>query len=414
LPGAAPASAKPKPRFGEGRPAARREVRAVIETAPFSLRPMAEVHFGPGRARDIAADAAAVGETDKAVVLVVDAGLAEMGLAERIAAPLRDAGAAVAQFADVAGEPKEAQVVAATEFVRSRDAGLVVCLGGGSAMDVGKVAATVARTGESPVAFTMDGLALPRESVPKICLPTTAGTGSELSSTNIFSNGAGRKVWMWGSETKPQRVVLDPELTLGLPPDLTAWTGFDAFAHALESCTNVHRHAANDLYAHRALGLIAGALETAVREPANMAARGAMLLGSAYAGIALDNCSAAFAHNISHALAALAPVHHGLATALGLEVVLAWQAAADDGPFAAAAEACGAGRDAAALAGWYADFLGRCGVERRLPAAFKEFDAAALAAEMRAPETRYMRASTVRTVTEPDIDRFAAAMMALA
>ena len=217
-----------------------------------------------------------------------------------------------------------------------------------------------------------------------------------------------------GQRDKPARVILDPELTASLPPQLTAWTGLDAFAHALETCTNVHRHGWNDLYAHRALGLIAGALETAVREPANLAARADMLLGAAYAGIAIDNCSAGLAHNLSHALAALGPVHHGLATALGLEIVLGWQVATDRGPFAAAAAALGLGADAAALVGWYGDLLTRCGIERRLPACFRGRGAAALAAEMRAPETRYMRLSSVRVVEEADIDRFAAAMMALA
>jgi alcohol dehydrogenase class IV len=139
-------------------------------------------------------------------------------------------------------------------------------------------------------------------------------------------------------------------------------------------------------------------------------------LGAAYAGIAIDNCSAAMAHNISHALAALAPVHHGFATALALEVILLWQveADADDGPFAAAAAACGLGPDARALVQWYGEFLTRCGIERRLPAAFKGFSAASLAAEMRAPETQYMRQSSARAVSDADIDRFAAAVMALA
>ena len=260
----------------------------------------------------------------------------------------------------------------------------------------------------------MEGRPLPKRSIAKICIPTTAGTGSEFSSTNIFTNDAGRKVWVWGAVTKPERVVLDPELTVSLPAALTAWTGLDAFAHALEASTNVRRHAWNDLYAHAALGLIAGALETAVRDPQDLTARSRMLLGAAYAGIAIDNCSAAMAHNISHALAALGPVHHGLATALALEVILGWQVAADDGAFAAAAAACGLARDAAALPGWYAELLTRCGVERRLPPPFKAFSAADLAAEMRAPETQYMRRSTAREVTDADIDRFAAAVMALA
>ena len=380
----------------------------------FSLQPIPEIHFGIGRATAIAGDAAALGDGATAILLVADAGLVELGVTAPIAAALEGAGARLGVFSDIAGEPEPAQLEAATDAVRSWDAGLVVCLGGGSAMDIGKIAATGALTEESPVAYAMEGLALPRRGVPKICLPTTAGTGSELSSTNVFTSAAGRKVWIWGSETKPDRVILDPELTTTLPPNLTAWTGFDAFVHALESSTNVRRHAANDLYAHRALSLIAGSLERAVHEPDNLDARGAMLLGSAYAGIALDNCSAAMAHNISHALAALAPVHHGFATALGLEAILAWQVEIDGGAFAAAAKACGLAPNGGALAEWYSKFLTRCGVDRKLPEAFKALSATDLVAEMQAPETQFMRASTVRDVSDADIDRFAAAVMALA
>jgi alcohol dehydrogenase class IV len=139
-----------------------------------------------------------------------------------------------------------------------------------------------------------------------------------------------------------------------------------------------------------------------------------MLVGAAHAGIAIDTCGCALAHNISHALAALGPVHHGLATALALEVVLPWQVAADRGAFAAAAEACGLGPDAAALPGWYSELLTRCGVERRLPAAFREVSVAALAAEMRAPETQSMCRANARPVRDADVERFAAAMLALA
>jgi alcohol dehydrogenase class IV len=372
------------------------------------------VAFGPGRVRAVGTDAAAIGDPERPVVLVTDGALVEQGVTQAVVAALEQAGAKVSVFSDIAGEPKQQQVDAATEFVRTVGAGLVICLGGGSALDVGKIAATVAATDGAPADFAMEGRPLPQRSIAKICIPTTAGTGSEFSSTNIFTDHTGRKVWVWGAETKPERVILDPELTVTLPATLTAWTGLDAFAHALEASTNVRRHAWNDLYAHAALGLIAGALETAVHDPQNIGARGRMLLGAAYAGIALDNCSAAMAHNISHALAALGPVHHGFATALGLEVILGWQVAADDGAFAAAAEACGLERDGVALVEWYSAFLTRCGVERRLPPVFKAFSAADLAAEMRAPETQYMRQSTAREVSDADIDRFAAAVIALA
>jgi alcohol dehydrogenase class IV len=386
----------------------------ATEVGPFVVQGIPEVAFGCGRVRDVGTDAAAIGDPDRPVVLVTDGTLVELGGAKAVVGALEKAGAEVMVFADLWGEPRQQQVDAATAFVRAAGAGLVVCLGGGSAMDVGKIAATVAATDGAPADFAMEGRPLPKRSISKICIPTTAGTGSEFSSTNIFTNDVGRKVWVWGAVTKPERVILDPELTVSLPPALTAWTGLDAFVHALEASTNVRRHAWNDLYAHAALTLIAGALETAVGNPQNLTARGRMLLGAAYAGIAIDNCSAALAHNISHALAALGPIHHGLATALALEVILGWQAAADDGAFAAAAQACGLAQDAAALPGWYSELLTRCGVERRLPPAFKDLGATDLAAEMRAPETRYMRQSTAREVSDADIDRFAAAVMALA
>jgi len=385
-----------------------------MDLATFSLNSIPEICFGPGRTAMIAKDALDVGDTERPIVLIVDATLYEMGVVARMESNLKEAGADVSVFFDIAGEPKQKQVEAATDLVRSKGAGLVIAMGGGSALDIGKIAATIARSPYGPADYAMQGMPLPKNTVPKICIPTTSGTGSEFSSTNILTNTAGKKVWVWGGETKPQRVILDPELTLTLPPNLTAWTGLDAFSHALESCTNVNRHSGNDFYAHHALSLISATLETAVKEPGNLTARADMALGSAYAGIALDNCSTAMAHNISHALAAMAPVHHGLATGLAIDTVLGWQVEQDTGPFAAAAAACGLGFDASALPDWYSDFLARCGVRRKLPEAFKAFSTSDLAAEMRTPETTPMRDTTARHVSEADVDRFAAIMMTMA
>lgn len=390
----------------------------TVAPVPFSLNAVPEIHFGAGRAAALADDVRTVAPGARKVLLVADAALVELGLAAPIMQSLEESGATVRLYADISGEPKAAQIDAAAEAARSLGAGVVVALGGGSALDIGKVAAAIAPAGESAMHYALAAHPLPAGGLPAICLPTTAGTGSELSATNIFAGPEGKKLWIWGQETKPRRVVLDPELTLSLPPQLTAWTGLDAFVHALEASTNRHANPGNSLTCHKALALIAGALETAVTQPGNLAARGDMLLGSAFAGIGIDNCGTAVAHNISHALAGLAPVHHGLATALGLEATLAWSVEADDeeasgGPFAAAARACGL-EDAAELPGWYGALMTRCGVARRLPEAFRGFDAAALAAEMRATENQPMRLATAREVTEADIDRFAGAMMALA
>lgn len=382
--------------------------------APFSLNAVPEIHFGPGRARDLGADVLAVAPRAEQVLLVADAALVQLGLVAPLQRALETVGARTALFDNIAGEPKAHQIDAAAEAARRLAADAIIAIGGGSALDIGKVAAAIAPAGEAAMHYALAAHPLPARGIPSICVPTTAGTGSELSATNIFANAAGKKLWIWGQETKPKRVVLDPQLTLTLPPHLTAWTGLDAFVHALESCTNRNATAGNSLTAWKALALIAGALETAVREPQNLQARGDLLLGSALAGIAIDNCGTAVAHTISHALAGLAPVHHGLATALGLEVTLAWSVEADEaGRFAAAARTCGLAA-ADALPEWYSDLMTRCGVERRLPAAFEAVDAATLAAELRQPENQPMRRATARPVEDADLDRFAAAIMALA
>ena len=126
------------------------------------------------------------------------------------------------------------------------------------------------------------------------------------------------KVWAWGEELKPDVAILDPELTVGVPPQVTAATGLDALVHAIEAATNKHRNDGNDLYCLKAISLIAANLERAVKHPHDLEARGAMLLASCYGGIGIDNCGTALAHNISHAVADLAPIPHGRATGLAM------------------------------------------------------------------------------------------------
>src|SRR5262249_51941699 len=194
------------------------------------------------------------------------------------------------------------------------------------------------------------------------------------SATNIFAGPEGKKLWVWGPETKADLVILDPVLTKTLPASLTAWCGLDAFIHAFEAATNRNTHRGAQFYAHQALRLLTGSLETAVKQPDNIAARGDVLLGSCFAGIAIDNCGTAIAHNVSHALAGLGPVHHGLATALGFEATLPWLVEADTADLDAAAKACGLS-DALALPGFVSGLMDRCDIERALPKAFADFAA---------------------------------------
>lgn len=346
----------------------------------------------------------------KTATLVIDGFLARSGLAGRIVEGLEQEGIAVHVFSDFAGEPKLAHVRAASHRAIGSDT--VIGVGGGSALDIAKIAACCAASGEDPMFYALAANPLPKAPLKKIMVPTTAGTGSETSATNIFAGPEGKKLWIWGAETKADLVLLDPVLTTTLPAQLTAWCGFDAFIHAFEAATNRNSHRGAQFYAHEAMRLLTASLETAVREPNDLQARADVLLGSCYAGIAIDNCGTAVAHNISHALAGLAPVHHGLATALGFEATLGWLVDADTAELEGAARACGLSR-AADLPDFVSRLMDRCGIVRALPVAFEAYGAADLVAEMKAPENQPMRRSTIRPIDDADIDHFAAEIMAL-
>ena len=377
-------------------------------TVAFSTSFVPEIRFGDNLHQTIGSAAKGMGAN--AAAIVIDGFLAQCGLADRVTAQLQAEGIDAHVFSDFAGEPKIAHVRHATEVVTGAD--LVIGIGGGSALDIAKIAACCAASGEDAMHYALAANPLPKNPLKKIMVPTTAGTGSETSATNIFAGPAGKKLWIWGAETKADLVMLDPTLTATLPADLTAWCGMDAFIHAFEAATNRNAHAGGKFYAHEALRLITGALEATVKEPDNMEARGKVLLGSCYAGIAIDNCGTAVAHTISHALAGLAPVHHGLATALGFEATLAWLVEADTADLNEAARACGLAK-AADLPAFVSGLMDRCGIVRALPKAFEAIGSGALANEMKAPENQPMRRSTIREISDEDIARFAATIMSL-
>jgi alcohol dehydrogenase class IV len=348
--------------------------------------------FGAGIVADLAASAVPLA-AGAPVLIVADPFWVVEGLVGRMQAGLGAAGLRSAVYAGFAGEPKLEHLEAAIAAARGSGAGLVIGIGGGSALDLAKAAAALARSEEDPAAFCGAARPFPAARLPCIAIPTTAGTGSEFSATNIVSLPNGRKSWIWGQETKPQLVILDPELSASLPPALTAWTGMDALVHAFEACTNRDSHDGVVIPAHAALARIARALPRAVAAPGDLAARGEMLVGSGLAGQAIDACGTAIAHHLSHALAGLAPVHHGLATALAFEITLPWLVAQENPRLGPAAAALGLSGPAA-LPGYVSALMDRLGIERRLPPAFAGIAPAALLAEMSAPENRPMLART--------------------
>ena len=342
-------------------------------------------------------------------LLVADPGLAALGLIDRALGALRDAQLHAAVFSDLKSDPTCASIDAAAALARREGAGVVVALGGGSALDVGKAAAAIAPADRPAADYALCARPLPPRPLPILAVPTTSGTGSEATRTAIASLPDGAKIWLWGDEMKPAETVLDPELTVPLPPDLTATTGIDALIHALEATTNARAFAANDVFCLEAIRLVARHLPRAVAEPGDLEARAGVQLAACLAGIAIDNAGTAIAHNIGHALASLRPIHHGRAVGLATLATLPWNAAEDpDGRFAAVAEAMDAERDAAALPDAFEHLLRGVGIKVSLAGeGYDDVSADRLAAQMAAPENAPMRDANHRTVSDDDLHRFA-------
>jgi alcohol dehydrogenase class IV len=347
------------------------------------------------------------------VLLVADPGLKASGAVDAATAALAGARFAVIPFSDVQSDPTMVQVDAAAALARAERVTAVVALGGGSAMDVGKTIAGIAGAGEGAAHYGLCAHPFPSARLLSVCIPTTSGTGSEATRTAVLADESHAKVWLWGDELKPSLIVLDPVLTAGLPATLTAATGIDALVHAIEASTNANAHAANDLYCHQAIGLVVRHLVRAVEAPRDLEARAGLQWAATLAGIGIDNCGTAIAHNIGHALASLRPVHHGRAVGLALRATLGWNVEADvDGRFAAVAALLGEGADAKRLPGAFDRLLRRAGVKVSLAGeGYDQVTPADLARQMARPENEAMRRSNRRPVADADLLAFATAVL---
>lgn len=223
-------------------------------------------------------------------------------------------------------EPDTDTVEAARAFLETTDADLIVAVGGGSAMDAAKVARMcVSNPGPiedivGPVGVVMK----PHESL-FICIPTTAGTGSEVSESAIIAKkGTDYKMIFRSAEMTARIAILDPELSVTAPAGVTAASGYDAVTHAVEAYTSKAASPMSDPFAVNAMELLARWLPVAYAEPENLDARGACLIGSAQAAVAFNSANLGLAHAISGALGALHHVPHGLANALALPWTMAF------------------------------------------------------------------------------------------
>ena len=274
--------------------------------------------------------------TSTGAVLIVDEAVVLTGYAGRVAAVLRDM--PVIQHAVPAGEPTVASVDAAAAAVRQLPEAVVVGIGGGSALDTAKQAAVVA-AGSSGIEPYLLGAHPFEGRRPIIAIPTTSGTGAEVTRTCILSDAKGRKLWTWGDEMLPDVVLLDPTAAVTMPMHVTSATGLDAFVHALEASSGQRRNALSSAPAIHAMRLVGEHLPIAVVNPGDVAARQGMQEAALLAGTAIDNCGTGIAHSIGHALGSLYHFPHGVAVAIGLDAAIEWNVAGAPDAYAAAASA---------------------------------------------------------------------------
>lgn len=379
----------------------------------FNMGRVPPVTFGAGRIAKVPSLVMELGGGP--VFIVADSALSDLGVTDRLTDLLAAKGIPFELAADVAGEPKETLVDVLCARARGTKAKVVIGLGGGAAMDAAKLVAAIAKCGRPARDFALAAEPLPADGIPAIAIPTTAGTGSEVTRTSVISTPEGSKSWFWGEELLFAQAVLDPELTLSLPPHLTAWTGIDAVAHALEGSTARTTSPAGLLFGLEALRILSEALPRAVADGADVDVRGRVLWGSLVAGLSLHNCNTHMGHNISHALGSLARVHHGLVTGLGLEVSLPWLTARPAGAenYARAAEALGGPAKAEALPDVFKTLMRACSIDPELPSACAGVTANALAVEMKNPANIGMSQNAAHPMTEADLDEIAGQVMAL-
>ncbi len=324
--------------------------------------------FSDDAGADLARELAGLGPGP--VLTITDAGIAASGLLNRLLPALRAGERRVEVFADVPSNPDVAAVAAALAAAQAVGPAALVALGGGSPIDVAKsVSVLLTHPGMRWEDLQAGRAALQRAGVPLIAVPTTAGTGSEVSHVAVIAAADGFKRGVVHAALFPAVAIVDGGLALSLPPRLTAATGMDALVHAVEAYLGRRANPTMDLFALAALRAIVRRLPVAVAEPTNLEARRAMAQAAAWAGMAMDQAGLGLCHALCGPLSAHHELHHGLGNAVLLPAVLAFNARAIPAErWPALRHALGLPSDAApdALHDWTVGFLRRIGLPTAL------------------------------------------------
>ncbi len=299
---------------------------------PFTFQTTPNVLFEAGAAKKLPEIVGSFGA--KRVLLVTDKGVRGAGLTRAAEAALAEAGLTLDVYEDVVADPPSTVIEAAARRARELGTDLVLSIGGGSALDTAKLVAYLAKS-DAPL-DSIYGVGLAKgDRLPLILVPTTAGTGSEVTPISIVTTPTTEKKGVVAPKLLPDWAVLDPELTLGLPAHVTAATGIDAMVHAIEAFTSKNRkNPISDQLAKQALALLSTNIRKACTDGTNLEARSGMLLGSMLAGMAFANAPVAAVHALAYPVGALFHVPHGLSNALVLMGVMRFNLSHAEGLYA--------------------------------------------------------------------------------
>ena len=330
-------------------------------------------------------------------IVIADPGVQATGYISRVVEALRPR--TVTVHLVPWGEPTVASVDAAAQVVRDAGDPIVIGVGGGSALDIAKQAAVVSTAAASVDEYLLCARPLPGRR-PIVAIPTTSGTGAEVTRTCIVADATGRKLWTWGDEMLPDVVVLDPTAAATMPQSVTVGTGLDAFVHAIEACSGQRRNSIAAASAQRSMALVLAHLPRVVNDGADLVSRQAMQEAAFLAGLAIDNCGTGVAHSIGHALGSLYHVPHGISVAVGLRAALEWNSSGEPDAYVDASTALNCRVDE--ISAMFATLCTAAGMAAAMSGLDKQLSVDDIAETMNAVENQPMLDNNARPIAEMD------------
>ncbi len=311
------------------------------------------------------------------VLIISDKGVARAGLIDRPKALLEAAGIAVSILDDTPPEPEVEQANAIVTAAKNSGCDMVVGIGGGSAMDVAKLTAVLLNN-DVTLRELLDKAPIPRRGLPTLMIPTTAGTGSETTPNSIVLVPEDElKVGIVSPKLMPDCVILDPKMTLGLPPAITASTGMDALCHAIECYTSKKGNPFSEMIALKAISLITRSIRRAFKTGTDIDARHDMLLGAMYGGMCIATSSTTAVHALAYPLGGKYRIAHGVSNAILLPFVMRFNAVGNEDKFRDVAVAMGLDVDPAdsrAATGKFIEAIFELNRDLRIPSDLKRWN----------------------------------------